>query len=90
MDRNEAGRFVTGNKAAVGRRRPHAAQVATLRATLFEAITPDRLQRVVNALIVQAEEGNVAASRLILEYCLGKPLETDILDRIEALEEVAA
>lgn len=86
-NRTENGRFAPGNRAAVGHGRPHAAQVAALRTTLFEAITPDRLQRVVNALIVQAEEGNVAASRLILEYCLGKPIETDILDRIERLEE---
>jgi hypothetical protein len=87
-DRNPTtGQFTNGNKAAVGRARPHAAQVAKLRSALFAELTADRLRRVVNALLEQAEAGQVAAARLCLEYSIGKPVEHDLLARLEALEE---
>ena len=42
-DRDRAtGQFASGNTAAVGRSRPHAAQVAELRTALLDAATPDR------------------------------------------------
>ena len=73
MDRDDKGKFVPGNQAAVGRSRKHAEQVGNLRRALFEEVTPERLKRIVNSLIVEAEAGQVAAARLVLEYCLGKP-----------------
>jgi hypothetical protein len=85
-DRDNAGRFTSGNAAAVGRSRPHAAQVAELRSALFVELTPERLRRVVNGLVQAAEAGQVAAARLVLEYALGKPVEHDLLARLEALE----
>ena len=86
MDRDDKGKFVPGNQAAVGRSRKHAEQVGNLRRALYEEVTPERLKRIVNSLIVEAEAGQVAAARLVLEYCLGKPLEADILERLERLE----
>ena len=89
MDRDDKGKFVPGNQAAVGRSRKHAEQVGNLRNALFSAVTPDRLERIINSLIVQAEGGNVAAARLILSYSLGEPLQADVLERIETLEAAA-
>jgi hypothetical protein len=48
---------------------PTARQVAELRA----AATPQDIQDVMAALLVQAKKGNVAAARLFLAYTVGKP-----------------
>ena len=88
MDRDPTtGRFVAGNAAAVGHRRPHAARVAELRAELFETLTRERLHGVLVALLEKAQGGDVAAARLVLSYALGEPVAEDIVARIEELEE---
>jgi hypothetical protein len=60
--------------------------VASLRAALLEAVTPEDMRSIVLKLVEQAKEGNIAAAKEILERCLGRPLEADLLERIEALE----
>jgi hypothetical protein len=37
-------------------------------------------------LVKSAKEGNVAAAREVLDRCVGRPLEADLLERLEALE----
>lgn len=87
MDRDPTtGRFVAGNTAAVGHRRPHAARVAELRTALFEELTADKLRAVIGAVIAAAVGGDVPAARLVLSYALGEPVAEDIVDRIEQLE----
>lgn len=86
-DRDATGRFTPGNKAAAGHGRPHAAKIADLRATLFETLTPDRLKGIVIAMVRKAMEGDVQAARLVLSYGLGTPEATDVLERLEDLEE---
>lgn len=89
MDRDPTtGRFVAGNAAAVGHRRPHAARVAALRAALFDELTADRLREVIGAVIAAAVGGDVTAARLVLQYALGEPQPEDVLARIEELEEL--
>lgn len=89
MDRDPAsGKFVAGNSAATGHRRPHAARVAELRAELFETLTRERLHGVIVALLNEALAGDVAAARLLLQYALGEPQPEDVLARIEELEEL--
>jgi hypothetical protein len=85
--RDDFGRFGPGNAGGPGN--PYTAQVGRLRAALMEAVTEDDLRAVVKALVERAKAGDVAAARLLLERVLGRPLEADILERIEALEEVA-
>jgi len=83
-DRDERGRFLPGNKAATGN--PHAKRVAELRSALLEAVTAEDLTAVVRALVTAAKQGDVAAARVLFERVLGRPLEADILERLEALE----
>ena len=40
----------------------------------------------VQMLVRLANEGNVAAAKEVLDRCVGRPLEADLLERIEALE----
>ncbi len=78
------GRFQRGNKAAKGN--PLAQRVGRLRSALLEAVDEAAIRRVVKALVKEAEGGNVPAVRELLDRCIGKPHETDLIERIERLE----
>lgn len=83
------GRFVPGWKGGTGN--PQAAKVARMRATILEAIGVDdgaRLKAVIAAMLDKAESGDVQAARLVVEYAIGKPLEHDMLERVESLESM--
>lgn len=82
--RDEHGRFLPGCPPGPGN--PFAARVAELRAALYSAVTPQDVASVVRALVQEAQLGDVAAAKCLLERLLGRPLEADILERIEALE----
>lgn len=78
------GRFLPGNPG--GRGNPFAKRVAVLRSALLEAVTPEDIAAVVRALIDKAKSGDVAAIRELIDRCIGKPQETDLFERLEALE----
>ena len=82
--RDGRGRFAPGNRGGPGN--PHAAQVSRLRSALLDAITPDDMRAIISALIEKAKAGDVHAASVLFERVLGKPLEIDIIERIEQLE----
>ena len=84
--RDGAGRFAAGNRCAKGN--PHARQVARLRSALLSAVTCDDIRLIVGKLVEQAKSGDITAIRELLDRTLGKPLEADVLDKIEQLERV--
>jgi hypothetical protein len=86
--RDERGRFVTGNPGGPGN--PLGGAVAKLRAALVEAVTPDAMRDIARGLIARAKRGDTAAAQLLFRHILGRPLEFDILERIERLEADAA
>jgi hypothetical protein len=53
---------------------------------MLGAVTPQDLREVVLALVKAAKEGNIAAAKEVLDRCLGRPIEADLLERLEALE----
>ena len=81
-----SGRFAKGWRGGKGN--PHARQVARLRSTLLRAVTPTALKAAVNALLREAQSGNVAAIRELLDRTLGKPVEADLIERLERLEAI--
>jgi len=84
--RNEQGRFTEGNKCARGN--PFARQVARLRSALLSAVTPADVRAIAKGLVVRAKEGDIVAVKELLDRLLGKPLEADVLDKIEQLERI--
>lgn len=56
----------------------------------MRAVGPDDIEQAVRALIRRARDGEPAAIRELLDRCLGKPVEADLIERIEALEAKAA
>ncbi len=83
--RGPRGRFGPGNKCAKGN--PLAKRVARLRSALFTAVKPADLRDVVAALLAAAKGGDVAAARELLQRLVGPPVELDLLERIESLEQ---
>ena len=83
-ERNPDGTFAKGNSGGPGN--PHAARIAKLRAALIEAVTPEDITAIVKRLISEARDGDLTAVKIVFERTLGKPLEADILERIEAIE----
>jgi len=83
--RDGKGRFTKGNHGGPGN--PHAQHVARLREALLKAVKPDDIKAVIEAMLRNAKDGNVACARELLNRLLGPPIEMDILERLEALEE---
>jgi len=82
--RDAKGRFLPGNK--LGKGNPHARQVAKLRSTLLNAVKPEDIRAIVRALVKQAKEGDLTATHELLDRLLGKPIQADVLERIEEAE----
>ncbi|MEN6386383.1 MAG: hypothetical protein ABFD79_14490 [Phycisphaerales bacterium] len=80
------GRFCKGNK--FGRGNPHAAKVSKLRAALLKAVKPKEIEAVIKKLLEQAKSGNPDAIKELLDRVIGKPVETDLIERLERLEEL--
>ena len=83
--RNASGTFAPGNKFSQGF--PHASKIAKLRSALLGAVTPEDVAEVIQALLKRAKRGEVSAATLLFTRLLGNPVEADLLERIENLEQ---
>ena len=83
--RDGAGRFTPGNPGGPGN--PYAKRVAALRAAMLDAVTEEDVRAIVGKLVELAKAGNVPAAKEVLDRCLGKILEADMLERLEHLED---
>ena len=84
--RDGQGRFARGNPGGPGN--PHAQQVGKLRSALLRAVSEADMQAIVARLVELAKEGNVQAAKEVIDRCIGRPVEADLIERIEDLETV--
>jgi hypothetical protein len=82
--RQDNGRFAQGNCGGPGN--PYARQVAALRKAAIEAVTPDDIRDIINALKQKAKSGDLAAAKLLLSYSIGKPQAAPDPDRLDRHE----
>ena len=75
-----------GNGGGPGHR--HAKQVGKLRSAMLAAVSDKEMKAVVKKLVELAKSGNVPAAREVLDRCLGRPVEADLLERLAELEEL--
>lgn len=80
---SEVSQFKPGCKGGPGN--PFAKQVALLRKSLLESVTEADVAQLGRKLLKQALAGDVAASKVLLSYVVGKPVEAVDPDRL-ALE----
>lgn len=88
IGRAPSGRFAPGNSGGPGN--PFARRVARLRSTLLESVTDDDLKAIVQAVVGKAKGGDMAAVRVVFDYCIGKPGAAVDPDRTELDGEVLA
>jgi hypothetical protein len=79
--RDSQGRFAKGNPGGPGN--PFVRRVASLRNAMLDAVTEDDLRSVVQAVVGKAKAGDLAAAKLLLDYCIGRPPEAIDPDRAE-------
>jgi hypothetical protein len=82
--RRPDGKFAQGNR--LGRGNPLAGRAARIRAVLLRELTPTAARKIARELIRKAESGDLAAAREILDRTIGKASETELRERIDALE----
>jgi hypothetical protein len=81
------GRFRPGWKGGPGN--PHARRVGELRAKLLAAVSDEQWTQILTTLIEKAIGGEQWAVREVLDRTLGKPIEHDLIERLEQLETLA-
>ncbi len=84
--RDERGRFAPGNPGGPGN--PHAKQTGKLRSAMLKAVTEKDMRAVVMKLVELAKSGNVPAAKEVLDRCLGRPVEADLIERLDQVEEL--
>lgn len=84
-NRDTRGRFATGNKC--GRGNPLAGRAAKIRAVLLRKLTTKKAAEITDVLIRLARSCDLAAIRELLDRTIGKPVQADVLERPEKLEE---
>ena len=84
--RDSNGRFAPGWRGGPGN--PHARKVAKLRSALLATVTEDDMKAVTLKLVAMARDGNLPAIKEMFERVLGKPIEADLMERLDALEEL--
>lgn len=92
--RNARGRFTAGNPGGPGN--PGAADVGRHRAAFFAALKDDDCVKALGVIRKLMGDGEarpserLAAARELLDRVLGKAVQSDLLERIEALEAKAS
>jgi hypothetical protein len=82
--RDAHGRFSAGNPGGPGN--PNAKQVAELRSAMLSAVSVEQMRDIITKLIELARSGDVRAIKEVLGRTLGKPVEADFMERLDALE----
>ena len=85
--RDKRGRFGPGNPGGPGN--PFAAAAGRWRAALVASVSEEDIAAVVRALVNAAKRGESWAVRELMDRTLGKPVEADLIERLERLEGAA-
>ncbi|MCY2954814.1 MAG: hypothetical protein NTU53_23025 [Planctomycetota bacterium] len=85
--RDDLGRFGPHNSFGVGNRRLNQ-RVQQIRAALLEAVSADDVRAATRMMVKLAVAGDRAAFAELLDRTIGKPVASDLLQRIERLEQL--
>jgi hypothetical protein len=80
VGRDGNGRFCNGNQGGPGN--PFARKVAALRNALLDSVSEEDLKDIIDILKTKARQGDTAAFKLILQYCVSKPAPANDSDRV--------
>ena len=75
------GRFAKGNKGGPGN--PFARRTAAMRKAIIDAVTPEQLAAIAAVMVKKAQEGDVAAAKLVFSYAVSMRLFKEKLTKLE-------
>lgn len=84
-NRDTRGRFTQGNKE--GRGNPFAHKVNKLRAALLQEVSEKNIRAILKNVVKQAEQGDLAATKILLDRVFGPAVAVDLIQRLEELEQ---
>ena len=84
VGRDVHGRFTKANPGGPGN--PFARQVAALRKALIDSVSGQDVREVAEIVKLKAKQGDLAAVKLLLQYCVGKPESVKDPDRMDVDE----
>jgi hypothetical protein len=53
---------------------------------MLSAVTIGEIQEIMSELVRQAKKGNISAAREVLDRCVGKTSEQEVIERLAELE----
>jgi hypothetical protein len=83
--RRPDGTFAPGHAHS---RKPRRTRAARLRAALVKAVTRDDVAAIIAKQVELAKAGDPQAAKLVLDRVMGKVSNSDVIERIEALERL--
>lgn len=86
MERDARGRFVKGWKGGPGN--PYPKKVHALRNAIYQHLEVGDVAGIMRAMVKAAQEGDVAAAKLVLNYILAQPNTLD-QDNTESVSVIA-
>jgi hypothetical protein len=84
--RKADGTFASGHKFAKGN--PNNARAQKLRNAVIRAVTRGDVRAILKKMVDLAKGGDAVAAKLVLDRTLGKVSNADVIERIEALEQL--
>jgi hypothetical protein len=82
--RDATGRFAAGNK--LGRANPHYRRLAQARTAFLQAVGPEQVRELAQALLQRALSGDNDAAKVVLAYAVGRPQPAADPDRADLHE----
>jgi hypothetical protein len=82
--RNPSGQFAVGNKCGKGN--PHARKLSAMRKAFADVVDENRLKQLAESIYHRSLAGDMVAAKLLLNYVVGKPVDSVDPDRLD-LEE---
>jgi hypothetical protein len=88
--RDSSGKFVKGNKVAVGNQGPRNQTAKELKKVLAKTITDDDIKKIVKKCIQQAKKGNKDARKELFDRLWGRPRQGIDIKSVITLCDIAA
>lgn len=73
---DKRGKFAKGNQVNKGRKNATASRVQKLKQAMLNAVSEKDLETIIKKQVAKAKRGNTCAANIVLDRCLGKPLQS--------------
>src|SRR5437588_842861 len=80
--------FQKGTRSGVGHQGSYHKQSALIREAVMNAVTPQDVDEIIHALMVEAKNGNVIAARELFDRWMGKAVASIEISKVESESDI--